>query len=68
MKPLETGRAGSALSKELSTSKSLNPRRLVRQTVFCDPQIPRYSAVLESSSPASQQRLEAFRGTQPLRN
>ena len=48
----------------LSTSQNLNPRRLVRQTAFCDPQIPQYSAVLENSFPASQLRLEVLRGTQ----
>ena len=41
-----------------------NPRRLVRQTAFCDPQIPQYSAVLENSFPASQQRLEVLRDAQ----
>ena len=46
----------------LDTSKNLNPRRLVRQTAFCDPQIPQYSAVLENGFPASQLRLEVFRG------
>ena len=51
-------------SCQVSTSKNLQPRRLGRQTVFCDPQIPQYSAVLENSFPASQQRLEVFRDTQ----
>ena len=39
-------------------------RRLGRQTIFCDPQIPRYSAVLETGFPANQQRQEVLRGTQ----
>ena len=49
---------------QVGTSQNLDPRRLVRQTAFCDPQILRYSAVLENDFPASQQRLEVFRGTQ----
>ena len=49
---------------QLGTSQNLDSRRLVRQTAFCDPQIPQYSPVLENSFPASQQRLEVLRGTQ----
>ena len=37
----------------MGTSQNLDPRRLVRQTAFCDPQIRRYSAVLENGFPAS---------------
>ena len=47
----------------MSTSKNLDPRRLVHQIAFCDPQIPEYFVVLENNFPASQQRLEVFRGT-----
>ena len=49
-------------SGNLDTPINLDPRRLVRQTAFCDPQIPQYSAVLENSFPASQLRLEVNRG------
>ena len=48
--------------KNLDTPIHLDPRRLVRQTVFCDPQIREYSAVLENDFPASQLRLEVNRG------
>ena len=34
--------------------KTLGSHRLVRQTDFCDPQIPWYSEVLETGFPASQ--------------
>ena len=44
----------------------LDPRRLVRQTAFCDPQIPQYSAALENSFPANQLRLEVNRGVPSL--
>ena len=49
---------------DLSTSQNPDPRRLVCQTIFCDPQIPQYSAALKNSFPASQLRLEANRGVQ----
>ena len=49
---------------EVDTPQNLDPRRLVRQTAFCDPQIPQYSAVLENNFPASQQRLEVLKGVQ----
>ena len=42
----------------------VDPRRLVRQTAFCDPQVPQYYSVLENNFPASQQRLEVNRGVQ----
>ena len=44
------------------TVDPLNPRRLVRQTIFCDPQNLKYSPVLENSFPASQLRREGDRG------
>ena len=50
--------------QQLDTPIHLDPRRLVRQTAFCDPQIPQYSAVLENGFPASQLRLEVNRGVQ----
>ena len=50
-------------AQQVSTSQNLDPCRLGRQTVLCDPQ-PRYSAVLETDCSASQQRLEALRDTQ----
>ena len=49
---------------QMDPPQNLDPRRLVHQTAFCDPQIPQYSAVLENSFPASQQRLEVLRGVQ----
>ena len=52
---------------QLDTPINLNPRRLVRQIAFCDPQIPQYSAVLENNFPASQLRLEVNRGVQLVR-
>ena len=48
----------------MDTPIHLNPRRLVRQVVSCDPQIPQYSAVLENDFPASQLRREVNRGVQ----
>ena len=61
-----------AHNRQMSTSQNPDPvfahgirRRLVRQTAFCDPQIPEYSApALENSFPASQQRREVLRGAQ----
>ena len=47
----------------MGTSQNLDPRRLMRQAAFCDPQIPQYSAVLENGFPTSQQRMEVLRGT-----
>lgn len=50
-------------AQQVSTSQKLNARRLVRQTVLCDPHLG-YSAVLETDCPASQQGLEVLRDTQ----
>ena len=50
----------------MDTPINLNPRRLVRQVAFCDPQNLKYSAVLENDFPASQLRLEVNRGVQIL--
>ena len=60
-----TFRSGMSVFWKLDTSQNLDPRRLVRQAAFCDPQIPQYFAVLENNFPTSQLGgLEVLRGVQ----